>query len=194
MPRSFRFNWRSVSRDPQSAVRLGLGALLLANLIAAWFAFQTPGGSLADLESDVNAARKQLLARQKTLEQAKHHLELAQKAREAGDQFLSQFFLGRRTAYSTLETVLADAAKASGVRAKERSFNEELIDGSETLGMFSLNANFEGNYTDLIHFVNTIDRSSRLLIIDQMSAQPQQSGGLAINLKINAFYREEGSE
>lgn len=196
MPRSFNIDWRSITRDPRSAVRAALGVLLLANLVAAWFVFQTPGGSLDELERAVITTRKQIVERQKVLEQVKTNLALTASAREAGDKFLDVYFLDRRTAYSTLQMELAEAEKNSGVKSRERSFNEELIEGSDSLGMLTVNANFEGNYADLIEFINGIDRSKRLLVIDSMTAQPQQSGGLSINLKLNAFYREqlEGGE
>ena len=61
--------------------------------------------------------------------------------------------------------------------------------------MLTINANYEGTYADLIQFVNAVDRSKRLLIIDQMAAQPQpQAGALVVNLRMNAFFREEAGE
>lgn len=194
MFKSSSIDWRNITRNPQSAVRAGLGVLLLANLVAAWFVFQTPGGSLDELESEVASTTKQLNVRRQMLGKVTKDAELVGKARDAGLQFMGGYFLDRRSAYSTLEMELSGAARNSGVKPRDRSINEELIDGSDKLGMLTLNANFEGNYMDLIEFVNALDRSHRLLIIDQMAAQPQQAGGLAINLKINAFYREEGSE
>lgn len=191
MPRSFNIDWRSMARDPRSMVRAVLGVLLLANLVAAWFVFQTPGGSLEQLERDVIATRKKLVARQQVLEQTKRNLAMAEKARDAGNQFLAGYFLDRQNAYSSIEIELGEAAKTAGVKPRERTFNEELVEGSNELGMLTLNANFEGNYADLIEFINLLDRSKRLLIIDSMTAQPQQSGGLLINIKMNAFYRQE---
>lgn len=195
MLKSFKPDWRGVARDPRKAVRAVLGVLLVANLAAAWFVFQPPGGSLEQLESEVRAARNQLVQRQQALGRAKLNLELAGKAREAGDTFLNKYFLARRTAYSTLLVDLGQAAKTAGIQAKERSFNYEPIEGSDTLGMLTINANFEGSYADLVQFVNQIDRSHRLMIIDSMTAQPQQqSNTLNINVKMNAFFRAEPGE
>lgn len=193
MPRSFNIDWRSVARDPKAAVRAALGVLLVANLAAAWFVFQTPGGSLEQLESDVITARKSLVARQQRLEQLKRNVAMVEKARDAGNHFMSGYFLDRQNAYSSLEIELGEAAKSTGVKPRERTFTEDLIEGSDQLGMLTLNANFEGNYADLIEFINLLDRSKRLLIIDSMTAQPQQGGGLLINVKMNAFYRQEAA-
>lgn len=190
MRRSFSVSLKSLAKNRQAAVRAGLGALLAANLAAAWFVFQTPGGSLEQLESEMISTRKQILARQSAIERLKRLTERTRQAREEGDKFLETFFLDRQNAYSTLEVELAAAAKQAGIRAKERTFTYEPIEGSDTLGMLTINANFEGTYADLIEFVNQVDRSKRLLIIESMSAQPQQGGQtLAITVKLNVFFR-----
>lgn len=198
MPRNFKFpawDLQRMAREPKTAVRWVLGTLLGLNLIAAWFVFETPGGSLSSLESDVTSAQRALTARQAALERTRKAVELTSRASEGGSQFLANYFLERRTAYSTLLVELEEAAGKTGIRSRDRSYNYEPIEGSEDLGMLTINANFEGNYGDLIQFVNSIDRSKRLIIIDQMTAQPQaQAGGLAINLRLNAFFREEGGE
>ena len=195
MRKSFNFDLRAHTRDPQHLVRIGLGVLLAVNLIAAWFVFQTPGGTLEQLELDMNSQRTQLVGRQRSLDRLKKVVEKAISGRELGDEFMAAYFLPRRTAYSMLEVDLASAARAAGIKTKERTYNYEPIEGSDTLGMLNINANFEGTYADLIELVNAIDRSKRLLILEQLQAQPQQgTNALAISVKLNAFFRMDGPE
>ncbi len=60
--------------------------------------------------------------------------------------------------------------------------------------MLQISANFEGTYPDLIHFINLLDKSDRLLIIESLNATPQQSGGrLNVMLKLDTFVQEDGS-
>lgn len=192
---SLNFDLRAHTRDPQHLVRIGLGVLLAANLIAAWFVFQTPGGTLEQLETDMISQRNQLVSRQRSLDRMKKIVEKATSGRELGDQFMAQYFLPRRNAYSMLEVDLASAAREAGIKSKDRTYNYEPIEGSDTLGMLNINANFEGTYADLIEMVNAIDRSKRLIILEQLQAQPQQgTTALAISLKLNAFFRMDGPE
>lgn len=192
---SLNFDLRAHVQDPQHLVRVGLGVLLVANLIAAWFVFQTPGGTLEQLETDMISQRNQLVSRQRSLDRMKKVVEKATSGRELGDQFMAQYFLPRRNAYSMLEVDLAAAAREAGIKSKDRTYNYEPIEGSDTLGMLNINANFEGTYADLIEMVNAIDRSKRLLILEQLQAQPQQgTNALAISLKLNAFFRMDGPE
>jgi len=193
MPRNFSFNLRQIARDPKTAVRTVLGVLLAANLLAAFFVYQTPGGSVDSLDSDISQARKDVAAKQQALVRLRAIAAKSAVARKAGDQFLTDHFLDRRTAYSALETDLAEAAKSSGVKPRERSYDYEPIEGSTSLGMVTITANYEGTYADLVEFVYAMDRSKRLLILDSLAAQPQQGlGVLNITVKLNAFFREGG--
>jgi Tfp pilus assembly protein PilO len=195
MPRNFK-QWQARfparRRDPRGVVRAVLGALLALNLAGLWFVFNPPGGSLEDLERETAAARREILTRQGAIARLKLTTQRSGKAREAGDAFLAQHFLGRQTAYSTLVTELGAAAKSAGIKPREQTFAYEPIEGSDTLSLVLINATYEGSYADLIHFVNEIDRSERLLTIDQLQAQPLQGGGsLTITVRMNAFVREE---
>jgi Tfp pilus assembly protein PilO len=93
---------------------------------------------------------------------------------------------------------LGRAAKSAGIREREKSFTVEAIEGTENLQLLTISANYEGNYADLVQFANQIDRSDRLLIIEALQAQPQQGGqgqsqGLAIQVKLSAILRDDGS-
>ena len=107
---------------------------------------------------------------------------------------MGDYFLDRRTTYSTVVSELALMAKNSGVRAKEQAMNEEPIEGSESLSMLTITGNYEGTYPDLLKFVNQIDRYPRLLIIEQLTASPQaQTGLLSVSIKVNTFIQDSGT-
>lgn len=196
MLKSFKYSGLKLNlRDQKTLVRAGLGVLTLANLLAAFFVYRTPGGTLEQLEEEIVDTRRQLVERQRDIDRLKKLVERTEQAREAGDQFLATYFLPRKHAYSLLEIDLTAATKAAGVAARERSFNYEPIEGSDTLGLLTINAGFEGTYSDLVQFVNQIDRSKRLLILEQLQAQPQTGSNLLqINVKMNAFFRFEGPQ
>jgi Tfp pilus assembly protein PilO len=194
MRKNFNFNLKGLAGNRQALVRGGLGILLAANLAAAWFVWRPPGGSLEQLESQMISARKQIIARQSAIARLKQLAERTRLAGLEGDKFLDAYFLDRQSAYSTLEVELAAAAKEAGLRPRERTFAYEPIEGSDTLGMLTINGSFEGTYADLVEFVNQVDRSKRLLIIESLSAQPQQGGQLlAITVKLNVFFRHDGA-
>jgi hypothetical protein len=189
MPRSFK-----------SAVRItvwwraALGVLLLATIAAAWIVMYPPGGSADDLQRQLAALESQTTARRALLASTRQHVSAVEQGRAEGDKFLNEYFLARRTAYSTLLSELVDAADRAKIKPKEHAYATEPIEGSDSLSMMSISANYEGTYANLMRFVHEIDRSPRLLIIEALNAAPQQSGGtLNISMKIDTFVRDDGS-
>ncbi len=178
-------------KDPRVLVRLILGLLLLGNVAAALILFKPWGGSAEDLERQMSGLRQQVVQRQAMLGRTKALVEKAEKARQEGDKFLDRYVLNRRTAFSTLVAELDRAAVQSGIKSKEKSFQVEPIEGSDTLSMMTVSAGYEANYASLTRYINLLDRSQRFLVIESMQASPQQTGNvLNVNIKLNTFVRE----
>jgi type IV pilus assembly protein PilO len=196
MPRSFkRFELPAgASRDPRFIARAALGVLLLANLLAAFAVFRPLGGSAEELDEQIATMRVQIQQRQAQLERLRALVSKIEQARATGDEFLSTYFMDRRTASSSIVAELSNAAKESGIRQKEHAFAFDPVEGSDTLSMMTITANYEGTYGDLLEFVNRLDKSPRFLILDTLTAAPQQGGSnLNVNIKLNTFVREAAS-
>jgi hypothetical protein len=188
MPRNFNV------RTPAAVWRIVLGVLLAANLIAVGLVLFPPGGSAADLEQERISLQAQAFTRRAQLAQTTQHAAAVQKGRAEGEKFLGDYFLARRTAYSTLLTELVAAADEAKIKPKENAYATEPIEGSDSLSLMTITANYEGTYANLMRFVHEIDRSPRMLIIEALSAAPQQGNGtLTITMKLDAFVREDGS-
>jgi len=180
--------------DPKLLVRVVLGVLAGANLIAAGFVLFPPGGSAEQLERELTTLRAQIAAEKTRLEQTKQHAEAVDKGRDEGDQFLSQYFLPLRTSYSTLLDELQKDAGETKIKPKDTSFAQEPIEGSDDLKMISITAAYEGKYEDLMQLVHKIDHSKNLLILESLSAAPPaNSDTLTVSLKLDTFVRDDGS-
>jgi len=189
MPRNF-----NLRASAATVWRIVLGVLAVANLVAAALVLFPPGGRVDVLRYQQANLRVQFTARRAQLELTKQHAAAVEKGHAEGDQFLGDYFLARRTAYSTLLSELVAAADEAKIKPKEHAYATEPIEGSDTLSMMTITANYEGTYANLMRFVHEIDRSPRMLIIEALNAAPQGSGGaLSINMKLDAFVREDGS-
>ena len=174
--------------------RVVLGFLVVANLAAVWFVLNPVGGSPEQLEQQLTTLQTQGAARSAVLKRSRAHVIAVEKGRTQGDEFLGSYFLTRRTAYSTLLSELLTAAEQAQIKPREHAYATDPIEGSDNLSMMTITANYEGTYSNLMRFVNAVDRSPRLLIIEGLTAAPQQNGGvLSVNMKIDAFVREDGS-
>ena len=184
----------STPGNPRAAIRLILGILAAANLVAGYFVLRPPGGSTQELRQQVREMTTQIRQQQSTLERTRLLASKIQVGRGEGDKFMSKYFLPRRSAYSIVMAELNDLASQSKVTAKESANAIEPVEGSDSLDMMQITANYEGTYSDLVHFVNMIDKSDRLLIMESLNATPQQGGGkLNVMMKLDTFVVEDGA-
>jgi hypothetical protein len=180
--------------NPRAVIRLVLGVLLAANLVAGYFVIRPIGGSPQELREQAAAMRNQIRQQQAALDRTSSLSSKIESGRNEGDQFMSKYFLPRRTAYSTIMADLNDLAGQTKVTPKEGAYAIEPIEGSDTLEMMQLSVNYEATYPDLIRFVNLVDKADRLLVVESLNATPQQIGAkLNIMLKLDTFVREDGS-
>ncbi len=181
-------------KEPRLLMRAVLGVLVVATAAAAGLLLFPPGGSADDVERRLAELQAQTTAKRTLLATTRQHVAAVEKGRTEGEQFLNTYFLTRRTAYSTLLSELVEAADRAKIKPKEHAYATEPIEGSDTLSMMTISANYEGTYANLMRFVHEIDTSPRMLIIEGLTAAPQQAGGiLNISMKIDAFVREDGS-
>ena len=180
--------------NPRAVIRLGLGVLVAANLAAAYFMVRPIGGSAQELAQQALEMHSQIRQQQGVLDRTRVLVSKIESGRGEGEQFMSSFFLPRRPAYSTIVEELNDLASQAKITPRDSAWALEPVEGSDTLDMLQISANFEGTYPDLIHFINLLDKSNRLLIIESLNATPQQSGGrLNVMLKLDTFVQEDGS-
>jgi type IV pilus assembly protein PilO len=194
MPRSFdlsRIHWK----DPRVVLRAILGVLLAANLAAAVVAFKPFGGSADDLRRERASLQQQLTSLQAQVAKSKKLVEKVETARLASDDFMEKYVTDRQVVSSTIQGELVHIAEGSGVILQPTSTSLEPVDGSDTLFKMTLNAGCQGNYQSLAKFINLMDRSTRFLIIESLSATPLQAGDkLNVTLKVDTYIRQKPGE
>lgn len=196
MAKNFKIKAPTAAKPTNKAqvARIVLGLLVVLNLVAAGLVLYPPGGSAEALEQDLVRLQAQVKQAKTRLEETKQHAVAVEKGRGAADEFLSKYFVTQRAIPTTLLTELNQIAQRTGIKDRGNAFSVDLIDGSDTLGMITITANFEGTYRNLLDFVREIDRSSSLLIIESLNAAPQQgSNVLTVAIKMQAFSREDAA-
>jgi hypothetical protein len=191
MPRSFNV-WPP--NNPRALIRLGLGALAAANLVALYFVIRPMGGSTQDLAQQALEMHSAIRQQQGVLDRTRLLASKIESGRGEGDKFMSSYFLPRRTAYSTIMAELNDLASQAKITPRDSAYALDAVDGSDNLDMMEISANLEGLYPDVIRFINLLDKSDRLLIVESLNATPQQTGGkVNVALKLDTFVQEDGS-
>src|SRR5271156_5054088 len=151
MPRSFNV-WPP--NNPRALIRLGLGALAVANLVALYFVIRPPGGSTQELAQQALDTHSAIRQQQGVLDRTRLLASKIESGRGEGNKFMGNYFLPRRTAYSTIMSELNDLAGQSKITPRDSAYALDAVDGSDTLDMMQISANLEGLYPDVIRFIN----------------------------------------
>jgi type IV pilus assembly protein PilO len=177
-------------KDPRVLMRAVLGVLLGLNLIAFYFVMYPLGGSPQELDQQVAGLRQQGLQQRKNLERLRVLSTKVESARRQSLDFENNYFTDRQVVYSTIVGELTRAAEEAGIRVKDHALVNDDIEGSDTLSMITVTANYEGTFTDLLNYVNRIDRSPRFIILDSLGAAPQQNSNvLNVAMRMHVFVR-----
>jgi hypothetical protein len=188
--------WKAVSwTSPQVLVRVALGLLLIANIVAAGFAFHVWGDSPQTLEIRIADTQQQISIIRSQLNRGKQMSSKFSLAREQGGSFISSYMTPRKATYSTILGELSHMAATSGIKTRESSFTRDAVEGSNSLSMLTVTAGYEASYPNLLKFVNLLDQSKRFLIIDTLQAAPQASTGvLLVTIKLYTFVRDDSED
>jgi Tfp pilus assembly protein PilO len=180
-------------REPKVMVRAALGVLLVANLIAAAFAFHLIGASPEALSLQVAGALAEKQSTQAKLNRSRVLTGKIGKGKDEGESFLSSYMTPRRYTFSTIIGEMNDTSKVSGMKMLDATIAPlDPIEGSEDLDMMTISVNFEGGYNELVKFVNLLDRSKRFLILESLTVTPRPKGDvLVVNVRLNTFVKED---
>jgi Tfp pilus assembly protein PilO len=198
MTRSFNLNlaglkWQTALRDPRVTMRVAIAALLVANLVMAVLAFKPFGGSADDLARQETALQAQLDSLNNQIRAKKQMVERVQVARKAGDEFVRKYFTQERTTMSDIVSELQRIAADSGVNAGPDSFQQDDIEGSNSIKMFKMQVGCEGSYQSIAKFINLLDKSPKFLIIENMHANAVQNGQkVNVSFKVDTFTKGDG--
>ncbi len=184
---------RRALRSPRVVARVVIGILLAANVVAALLVFKPWTGSVSDLEREVASLRQQIRQKQSAVDRLRSIVGKVETARIDGDKFMDIYLLSGRTMASTLASDLEGVARKAGIKQRDVNSNSEPVEGSDTIRKLTITAGYEGAYADLMQFLNLLDRSPRLLIVESLQAAPQQNGlALSVTMKLTTFVREGG--
>lgn len=197
MPRTF--DWSSFAgsngvRGARFWLQATGGVLAVLNIVALFFYLDPPGGSRKQLDDESTRIRSQIAATHgKTTRLSSVAAKVQLGSTESSD-FEAKYFLAQRSAYGAVIAEIQRMAKASGLQARDAVFTEEPIEGSADLSLLNTTANYEGTYANLMRFLNEVDHSPMLLMLETLQATPQQRPGqIAASMRFQAIVREPSS-
>ncbi|HTQ86852.1 MAG TPA: hypothetical protein VMH81_03005 [Bryobacteraceae bacterium] len=103
-------------------------------------------------------------------------------------EFLGNTLLVASTGYSTIEADLGKITAAAGLPAGAVSFKQKPTDKEGILEV-QVNAVVEGDYSSLVKFINGLERSKNLYLIDAMSLNAGHERGARLDLIMRTYFR-----
>ncbi len=177
----------------QFKLRVTLLVLIVLNLVAIYLYLDPPGGSQQELAEEDSQIRNQIAA----VNSQDARLRMMASRVESGSNQITDFekhyFLPNRLAYGEVIGELQRMAKASGLQERDAGFSEEPIEGSDDLSLLNIKANFEGPYPNFIKFLYETDHSPMLLMLDSLTAAPEQrSGQINADIRFQVVIQDSG--
>jgi Tfp pilus assembly protein PilO len=155
-------------------VDVGLIVLLFSPLI---------GSSRARREELVSLRSELAVKQVQTIPALDMDKKLAEARQQIGD-FYTRDFPGR---YSEISIALARAAADSHVEVANVKY--ETKPTSSRLAQVNLSLDLAGNYENEVRFINALERSKLLLVIESVNQAESQSGGIRLSLKLQTYLR-----
>jgi hypothetical protein len=195
MPRNF--DWLAAGangkqRGARFWLQFAAAALLLLNAITLFLYLDPPGGSRSELAQESLRIRNEISATRARGQRMKAVAAKVKLGNAESSDFESKYFLSKRTAYAAVIAEIQKMARASGLQERDAVFTEEPVEGTPDLTILNSTANYEGTYPNLMRFLYQVDQSPALLMLENLTAAPQQRGGqIAANIRFQAIVRED---
>jgi type IV pilus assembly protein PilO len=169
--------------------RFTVAAIVLAVLaVAAVGVLLSPlGRSRSTREAEWAEARRELLAKRADavpLRGMDKKLDLAR-------QEIAAFYKDRFPAqYSAVSSELGKVASETGVRVSQISYDPKPTE-IPNLQQVIINANLDGDYLQVVKFINALERDRMFFMVDSLTLAQEQGGMVRLQLRLETYLRTE---
>lgn len=174
------------------AILIVLGLLLVADIglgVYSWLLASAPHTPQSEFDAQ-NLKLKVLRGDIKSAELIKDHMPATKKDCEKFDSEL----LPESTGYSIVTSDLYDTGKKAGLQIASLGFKQKEV---EDRGMAEVNMDvaITGDYPSVVRFVNGLQRSQRLYILDSLALATDTqnkapTGAIRVELRLRTYFRD----
>jgi Tfp pilus assembly protein PilO len=166
--------------------------LVLAGAVLLYFVVGSAGRSSEGRQQEVLALEAEHKALQSRVADLRNLTLRVQSATTTSQEFATGNFLGRTNAFSTMIKNLEELAVKN--RLHPTGITYDLKDETNELGWTGVQVKLalEGEYTDLVRFVNSVEKSSIFWIIRGLDVTGDPATGLHLNLAAETYLLPQG--
>ena len=181
-------------RDFTTRKRVILGAvicLVAADLALAYYSWDLTSKPVAT-EKEIARQEAQLKARKAAITRAQQIKEDMPHTQQDCDKF-EKMLLPAGSGYSSISAELGELAKKTGVRQEGINFKPTAIPG-RGLTEVAMESTIEGDYKNVILFLNGLQRSERIYEVESLMLAPQKetkgpANVIKVGLHLKTYFR-----
>ena len=162
-------------------------ALAVLDVAAIGFLLSPLGRSRSTREIEYAEARRELQIKMRDavpLRGMDKKLDLAR-------QQIADFYRERFPAqYSAVSSELGKVASQTGVRVSQISYDPKPAEVA-SLQQVVINANLDGDYLQVVKFINALERDKMFFMVDSLTLAQEQGGIVRLQMKLETYLRSE---
>jgi type IV pilus assembly protein PilO len=163
--------------------------LVVLDVAAAGFLISPLGRSRSAREAEYAEARRELQIKMRDavpLRGMDKKLDLAR-------QEIAAFYRDRFPAqYSAVSSELGKVAGETGVRISQISYDPKPAEIPK-LQQVAINANLDGDYLQVVKFINALERDKMFFMVDSLTLAQEQGGTVRLQMRLETYLRSEGA-
>ena len=171
--------------------RFAFAAILLGvvDLAAILFLVSPLGRSRSVRQMEFESARMELQRKMREV----GPLRGMDKKLEIARQQIAAFYKDRfPSQYSAVSSELGKVASQSGVRISQIAYDPKPAD-VPNLQQVAINANLDGDYLQVVKFINALERDPMFFMVDSLTLAQEQGGSVRLQLRLETYLRTEGT-
>src|SRR5579863_1304254 len=186
-------------RETRRKLKIGMAALVVVDVVALAIFFSPLVGSETSRNEQLAQLWKELQMKTREVEPLKGLDKKIPVARTEINEFYKDRFSAQQ---SDISGDLGKLAQESGVKISEIKYkekqDEENGSAKETQGVdpslvglrkVQIEAGFDGNYLQLIRFVNGLERNRLLFLVDSVELGGQENGVVQLKMKLETYLK-----
>ena len=179
--------WNGKSRV-RARLRITLLGLLALDAVLLALLFHRPGHTLPQQQQELERARARHEAAQSAVTQMRELRSKMQGALQNGEKFSQENFQARSSGFSAILTDLEH--QASENRLKPSGITYQLEEEKLQPGWTNVEVTLtvEGEYPDLIRFINHLEQSDLFWIINGLNVTGGTGKGLRMSLQMGTYF------
>jgi type IV pilus assembly protein PilO len=178
-------------QETRRKIRTALIALGVIDVVAVGVLFSPLVGSERSRHDQMQSDWKELQQKTRQVEPMRGMDKKIVTARQQIDHFYKDRLPDRDSA---IAEALGRIAKDAGIKPEQIRYTPQEAPAVEAIGLreMDVDASLNGNYLQLVKFINALERDQVFFIVDSVQLGGEQAGQVRLQIKVETYLKSQG--